>query len=72
MSGARARSRYEVLVSGDSIEIVDLDQGEGILFWDSTSRQSRRMHEALIRDLDRLSPQEFLYRWAVAEPSHFD
>ena len=26
----------------------------------------------LIRDLDRLSPQEFLYQWAVAEPSHFD
>jgi hypothetical protein len=30
------------------------------------------MHEALIRDLDRLSPQEFLYQWAVAEPQHFD
>jgi hypothetical protein len=72
MSGARARSRYEVLVSGDSIEVVDLDQGEGILFWDCTPRQRRRMHEALIRDLDRLSPQEFLYQWAVAEPQHFD
>ncbi len=72
MSGARARSRYEVLVSGDSIEVVDLDQGEGILFWDCTTRQRRRMHEALIRDLDRLSPQEFQYQWAVAEPQHFD
>jgi hypothetical protein len=30
------------------------------------------MAEALIRDLDRLSPQEFLYQWAVAEPEHFD
>jgi hypothetical protein len=68
----RARSRYAVLVDRDSIEVVDRDQGEGVLFWDCTPRQRRRMHEALIRDLDRLSPQEFLYQWAVAEPSHFD
>jgi hypothetical protein len=68
----RARSRYEVLVDRDSIEVVDRDQGEGVLFLDCTPRQRRRMHEALIRDLDRLSPQEFLYQWAVAEPSHFD
>ncbi|HEU4976261.1 MAG TPA: hypothetical protein VFT50_14300 [Baekduia sp.] len=68
----RARSRYEVKVVRDSIEIVDLDAGEGILFWDCTPRQRRRMGEALIRDLDRLTPQEFLYQWAVAEPEHFD
>jgi hypothetical protein len=68
----KARARYDVLVDRDSIEVVDRDQGEGVLFWDCTPRQRRRMHEALIRDLDRLSPQEFLYQWAVAEPSHFD
>ncbi|MDX6685691.1 MAG: hypothetical protein QOF26_3366 [Baekduia sp.] len=68
----KARSRYELKVVRDTIEVVDLDQGEGILFWDCTSRQRRRMAEALIRDLDRLSPQEFLYQWAVAEPRHFD
>ncbi|MDX6726603.1 MAG: hypothetical protein QOK49_1408 [Baekduia sp.] len=68
----KARSRYELKVVRDTIEVVDLDQGEGILFWDCTSRQRRRMAEALIRDLDRLSPQEFLYQWAVAEPQHFD
>jgi hypothetical protein len=68
----RARSRYEVLVVRDTIEVVDLDQGEGVLFWDCTARQRRRMAEALIRDLDRLSPQEFLYEWAVAEPRQFD
>lgn len=68
----RARSRYEVLIDRDSIEVVDRDQGEGVLFWDCTPRQRRRMHEALIRDLDRLSPEDFLYEWAVAEPSQFD
>jgi hypothetical protein len=68
----RARSRYEVLVVRDTIEVVDLDQGESVLFWDCTSRQRRRMNEALIRDLDRLSPEEFLYEWAVAEPRQFD
>jgi hypothetical protein len=68
----RARSRYEILVVKDTVEVVDLDEGEGVLFWDCTPRQRRRMVEALIRDLDRLSPQEFLYQWAVAEPQHFD
>jgi hypothetical protein len=67
-----ARSRYEIKVVRDSIEVVDVEQGEGVLFWDCTPRQRRRMAEALIRDLDRLSPQEFLYQWAVAEPEHFD
>jgi hypothetical protein len=68
----RARTRYEIKVVHDSIEVVDLAEGEGVLFWDCTTRQRRRMHEALIRDLDRLTPQEFLYQWAVAEPHHFD
>lgn len=67
----KARSRYEIKVVRDSIEVVDLDAGESILFWDCTPRQRRRMGEALIRDLDRLTPQEFLYQWAVAEPEHF-
>jgi len=67
-----ARTRYEIKVVRDSIEVVDLAEGEGVLFWDCTTRQRRRMHEALIRDLDRLSAEEFLYQWAVAEPEHFD
>lgn len=68
----KARSRYEVKVMRDSIEVVDLDAAEAVLFWDCTPRQRRRMAEALIRDLDRLTAQEFLYQWAVAEPEHFD
>jgi hypothetical protein len=67
-----ARSRYEVKVVRESIEVYDHAEGEVVLFWDCTPRQRRRMAEALIRDLDRLSPQEFLYEWAVAEPQQFD
>ena len=67
-----ARSRYEIKVVRDTIEVVDLAEGESILVWDCTPRQRRRMAEALIRDLDRLSPREFLYEWAVAEPELFD
>jgi hypothetical protein len=67
-----ARSRYEIKVTGDSIEVVDLAQGEAVLFWDCTPRQRRRMQEALIADLDRLSAEDFLYKWAVIEPTHFD
>ncbi|WP_228430887.1 hypothetical protein [Baekduia soli] len=68
----RARTRYELKVVRATIEVVDVAQGEGVLFWDCTPRQRRRMAEALIRDLDRLSPEDFLYQWAVAEPEHFD
>jgi hypothetical protein len=66
-----ARTRYELKVVRDSIEIFDHVEGEAILFWDCTPRQRRRMAEALIRDLDRLDPEEFRYRWAVMEPEHF-
>jgi len=66
-----ARARYAINVVRDTIEVVDIAEGEGVLFWDCTPRQRRRMTEALIRDLDRLSPEDFLYQWAVAEPEHF-
>jgi hypothetical protein len=67
-----ARSRYEVKVVRDSIEVFDHVEGESILFWDCTPRQRRRMAEALFHDLDRLDPAEFRYKWAVIEPQHFD
>jgi hypothetical protein len=66
-----ARRRYEVKVTGGSIEIVDLTDMEVVLFWDCRPKERRRMAEALIRDLDRMEPDEFLDRWCAAEPSDF-
>jgi len=66
-----ARSRYELIVTGNSIEILDLVSAEAVLFWDCTRSQLRRMREAIIADLDRLSAEEFLREWATMEPTDF-
>jgi hypothetical protein len=66
-----ARSRYEIKVTGGSIEVVDLDDLEVVLFWDCRPKERRRMAEGLIRDLDRLEPDEFLRRWSAAQPADF-
>jgi hypothetical protein len=66
-----ARSRYEIKVVHDSIEVVDLDDGEVVLFWDCLPRERRRMSEALRADLVRLDPGAFLRRWSQARPEEF-
>ena len=66
-----ARRRYEVKVGHGSIEILDLTDLEVVLFWDCRPKERRRMAEGLIRDLDRLEPDEFLRRWSSADPSDF-
>lgn len=66
-----ARARYEMLVTNRSIEIVDLDTAEAILFWDCTRPQLRKMRELIIADLDRLPADEFLAAWAMAEATDF-
>ncbi|MEI2702357.1 MAG: hypothetical protein V9E83_08150 [Baekduia sp.] len=68
---ATARSRYELIVTNRSIEIVDHTSAEAVLFWDCTRTQLRRMREAIIADLDRLSPDDFLHEWASIEPTDF-
>ena len=66
-----ARQRYEVAVSGGSIEVVDLTDGEVVLFWDVRPKARRRMAEALRHDLGRLTPEAFLVRWTRADPADF-
>lgn len=66
-----ARTRYELIVTRLSIEIVDHTSAEVVLFWDCTRPQLRKMREALIADLDRLSAEEFLREWATMEPTDF-
>ncbi len=67
-----ASSRYEVRVARhrdriDSVEVVDLDDGEVVLFWDLEAREASHRAEALRADLHRLDDGEFLARWS-AEP----
>lgn len=65
------KSRYDVVVARDTIEVIDLHDGEVVLFWDCRGKERRRMAEALRHDLGRLDDPAFLERWRRASPSDF-
>lgn len=65
MSAAR---RFEVRLTRhrdrvDSVEVVDLDDLEVVLFWDLEAREATRRAEALRADLRELGEDEFLAKW---------
>jgi hypothetical protein len=47
----------------DHVEVVDIDSGEVVLFWDTTPAQTGRLSRALKADLAQLEADEFLARW---------
>jgi hypothetical protein len=50
----------------DHIEVVEVDSGEVVLFWDLPAVQARRLVRALREDLGRLSANAFLAAWRDA------
>lgn len=48
----------------DHLEIVAIDDGEVILFWDRAPREAARMARAIRADLAQLDAEGFLERWA--------
>ena len=77
----RARRAYRLIVSRggrgpawladpnrvDHIEIVEIDSGEVVLFWDLGAAHARRLVRALREDLSRLEADEFLTAWREAQ-----
>ena len=77
-----ARSAYRLIVtrSGrspsflsapdrfDTIEVVSVDDGEVVLFWDVPGRETGRIEAALRADLETLDAREFLERWSAFQP----
>jgi hypothetical protein len=77
----RAKSRYRLVVRRggigparlaapervDHVEIVDLDQGETVLYWDLLPRDAKRVWTMVRADLDALDEREFFERWASFE-----
>jgi hypothetical protein len=73
----KANRAYELLVhrggrgpallrssdEADHVEIVEIDSGEVVLFWDTTPSQTGRLSRALKADLAQLDATEFLSRW---------
>jgi len=51
----------------DHVEIVEVDSGEVILFWDRPPQAASRLARALRGDLAQLDAEEFLERWANVE-----
>jgi hypothetical protein len=47
----------------DHIEVVEIDSGEVVLFWDTAPKQTGRLSRALKADLAQLDAGEFLTRW---------
>jgi hypothetical protein len=73
----KANRAYELLVhrggrgpallrksdEADHVEVVEIDSGEVVLFWDTTPAQTGRLARALKADLAGLDADEFLRRW---------
>ena len=67
-----AKRRYDIKVTRSnpaSIEVVDIEDGEVVLFWDCTPKDARRMEEALRHDLVTLDENAFFERWAEIRPA---
>jgi hypothetical protein len=47
----------------DHVEVVEIDSGEVVLFWDTLPNQTGRLSRALKADLAQLDAGEFLARW---------
>jgi hypothetical protein len=73
----RANRAYEMLVRRgsrlpavlaspdrpDHVEVVEIDSGEVVLFWDTAPSQTGKLARALRRDLAQLDADAFVARW---------
>jgi len=51
----------------DHIEVVEIDSGEVILFWDRPAQAAAKLARALRADLAQLEAEEFLTRWSTVD-----
>jgi hypothetical protein len=77
----RAKARYRLVVRRgglapvvlaapervDHVEVVDIAEGETVLYWDLLPRDAKRVVTMLRADLETLEPREFYERWASFE-----
>ena len=77
----RARDAYRVILARggrapalladparvDHVEVVEIDGGEVVLFWDRAPHAASRLARAIRRDLAQLDAEEFVERWSTVE-----
>jgi hypothetical protein len=51
----------------DHVEVVEIDSGEVVLFWDRPPQAASRLARAIRADLAQLEAEEFLARWSTVE-----
>jgi hypothetical protein len=51
----------------DHIEIVEVDGGEVVLFWDRPPHAASRLARLLRAELSQLEAEEFIARWSTVE-----
>jgi hypothetical protein len=51
----------------DHIEVVEIDSGEVVLFWDRPPHAASRLARALRKELAQLEAEEFIARWSTVE-----
>ncbi len=75
----RARDAYRLLVTRegrgpaifsapdrlDRIEVVEINSGEVVLFWDLEPREASRVARRVRTDLAGLSAEDFIARWGA-------
>ncbi len=60
----RANRAYELIVRrGEHVEVVDIDSGEVVLFWDTIPGDTAKLARALRADLAQLAADDFLNKW---------
>jgi hypothetical protein len=52
----------------DHVELVDVESGEAVLFWDLAPAEASKLARALRADLAQLDVQDFIERWDTVEP----
>jgi hypothetical protein len=65
--GGRAPALLADAGRADHIEVVEIDSGEVILFWDCPPQAASRLARALRADLAQLQAGEFLARWSTLD-----
>lgn len=55
----------------DRIEVVSVDDGEVILFWNVNAKQASKLLKLLRADLASLEAEEFFDKWLDADAEEF-
>jgi hypothetical protein len=65
--GGRAPALLADATRVDHIEVVEIESGEVVLFWDRPPQAASKLARALRADLAQLEDEDFFARWATVE-----